>query len=514
MSNKPKTTMYKEEVEKKQQKSKDVQINIYPEVTFHKVSRYIYSQFAEHLGRCIYGGIWVGEGSKIKNEQGIRCDTIEALKKLSLPALRWPGGCFADNYHWIDGIGPRKKRPRRYNLWWNQPETNQFGTDEFMLLCRLIETEPYICLNVGSGTVEEARSWVEYCNSTQSTAVVQMRKNNGHPKPYNVKFWGIGNENWWCGGNMRPEYYANLYRLFATYVRQTAGESVKLIACGSHQDIPHWDERFLEAMKGAYNLVDYISLHIYSRVDGSDINFSEEEYYSLIASIDVMDKHISRTIELTKAFSSYGHPIGVVMDEWGSWYKEAVIENGLYQQNTMRDAMFAAATFHCFHKHANGLFMTNMAQTANVLQALILTKGQHLIVTPTYHVYEMFRPHQDGKLVACNITNNPVLTLPNGKEQEAISVSVTSSEAENELFLSILNLDLHEDFTVTFRLYIESQWEIIQVRRLTTKDIREHNTFDEPRKVWPEEISIEDIKREHRMNLPPHSITTVRLRIL
>ncbi|GAJ20767.1 unnamed protein product, partial [marine sediment metagenome] len=190
-----------------------------------------YSHFAEHLGRCIYGGIWVGKDSKIENDQGIRCDTMKALKKLALPAIRWPGGCFADTYHWREGIGPAGQRPKRHNLWWNQPETNQFGTEEFMQLCRMTDSEPYICLNVGSGTVEEARSWVEYCNSNQPTSLVKERGKNGHRESYNVKFWGIGNENGGCGGHMRPEYYADLYRRFATYVRKTTGEEAKLIAC-------------------------------------------------------------------------------------------------------------------------------------------------------------------------------------------------------------------------------------------------------------------------------------------
>lgn len=489
--------------------SEIVEILVHPEVRLGKVSRYLYSHFTEHLGRCIYGGIWVGRDSRIENNQGIRCDVVKALKKLALPALRWPGGCFADTYHWIDGIDPADQRPRRHNLWWNQPETNQFGTDEFMRLCRMVDSEPYICLNVGSGTVEEARSWVEYCNSDQSTSIVRQRQNNGHPKPYGVKFWGIGNENWGCGGTMRPEYYADLYRRFATYIRKTAGEGIKLIACGSHSGIPEWDGHFLESMKGAH-LVDYIALHIYSD-GGSDVSFTDEDYYKLIASIEVMDKNLARVMGLAQAYSSYGHPIGVVLDEWGTWYEEATAATGLYQQNTMRDALFTAASFHCFHRHRN-LFMTNMAQTINVLQALILTKGSKMIVTPTYYVYEMFRPHRNGQLLACRV-DAPLLKLPQAQKQKAISVSATGSEDGNKLFLSILNLDLHNDFTGNIRVSGKNKWKIKHVRRLAAKDIHAHNSFEEPEKVYSQEVSCTDRREQSVIELPPQSITTMQIKV-
>ena len=243
----------------------------------HKISRYLYGSFAEHLGRCIYPGIWVGENSKIENDSGIRIDVIEALKKLNLPVLRWPGGCFADSYHWEDGIGPRENRPKRYNLWWNQPESNQFGTDEFIKFCRLIGTEPYICVNVGSGSPQEARNWLEYCNSIQDTYYTNLRSQNGSKGPYNIRFWGIGNENWGCGGHMHPEHYADLYRRFATYMRPRAEMKTKLVACGSIMGVPEWDKVFLDKMKKALNLVDYLAIHIYTKGE-DDIYFPEEEY--------------------------------------------------------------------------------------------------------------------------------------------------------------------------------------------------------------------------------------------
>ena len=486
-----------------------VLLKIFPEVKQNFVQRYLYGHFAEHLGRCVYGGIWVGPNSKIANEAGFRRDTTSALKKIALPVLRWPGGCFADNYHWQDGIGPRDQRPHRHNMWWKQPETNQFGTHEFMQFCQKIDTEPYVCLNVGSGTVEEARSWVEYCNSDQATTWAKSRKTNGNPDPFNVKFWGIGNENWSCGGNMRPEYYADLYRRFATYVRGAAGEGSQLIACGSHPLIPEWDERFLLAMKDKLSLVDHIALHIYSGWGSGDIDFPESEYFQLLQSIDVMQQNLTRAAGLATAFTSPEHKIGVILDEWGTWFKQATVDTGLYQQSTLRDALFAASSFHVFHQHADKLFMTNMAQTVNVLQALVLTRGPKMLVTPTYHVYDMFTPHRDSYTVPCQFAS-PLLSAPEAKEREAISISATISADQNELFISFVNIDLEKSFESTLEFVSQHKWEILQIRQLTSKDVRAHNTFDSPANVAPIEITINP--NTSSLSLPAKSITTVKLK--
>lgn len=492
---------------------KPVEMTVHPEKDRHTVSPFLYSQFAEHLGRCIYEGVWVGEDSEIPNEDGIRLDTVAALKKLKIPALRWPGGCFADNYHWRDGIGPRKKRPKRHNLWWNQPESNQFGTDEFMRLCGLIDTEPYICLNVGSGTVDEARSWVEYCNSDWSSAIVDERVRNGHPEPYGVKFWGIGNENWGCGGNMRPEHYADLYRQFATYVRNTAGNGAKLVACGSHQEIPEWDERFLKSLKDFNSLgtVDYLALHIYNP-GGSDTKFSDKDYAKTIEFVDLVEKTINRAIDLVRSYSSSGHKIGVVLDEWGLWYAEPTTEHGSFQQNTMRDALYAAACFHRFHRQSDWLYMTNMAQTINVLQALVLTRNGEMTVTPTYHVYDMFRPHRSGILVESEVRNSPSLDAAESDGPKALSLSATKSQDGKELFLSVLNLDLDAGIESPIRIDAATTWEIEEIRRLVSGNIRDHNTFENPDQVKPIAVSPEQAGTGLRIEFPAHSITTIRLK--
>ncbi|HIJ75039.1 MAG TPA: alpha-N-arabinofuranosidase [Candidatus Hydrogenedentes bacterium] len=494
--------------------SGNTSLRIFADEPKHQISRYLYAHFAEHLGRCIYGGIWVGGESGIEHERGIRLDTVSALKNLALPALRWPGGCFADNYHWMDGIGPRHKRPRRHNLWWKQPETNQFGTDEFMRFCAMVGAEPYLCANVGSGSPEETRAWVEYCNADQPSTLVQMRKENGHPEPYGVRFWGIGNENWGCGGSMRPEYYADLFRQHATYVRSSAGEGAKIIACGSHPGIPEWDTRFLEALEGARHLVDYIALHIYAVLGQgvSDVHFTEDDYYTAVVdAVDVMDTHIGRAIGAAQAYSPPGHRIGVVMDEWGTWFKEATVESGLLQQNTMLDALFTATSFHCFHEHGEHLFMTNMAQTVNVLQALVLTKGAKLVVTPTYHVWEMLMPHRDGRLVPCRTHDVPPIKSRRGKERQALSVSVTTSPDGAGLFASLVNLDHLDSLTVDMRIDSDKAWRIDRLRRLATGDLQSHNTFDAPNTVAPEEVPIEGAGDLRTLTLPPQSITTIQM---
>ncbi len=494
--------------------SSPITITLFPEVRRHTVSRYIYSHFAEHIGRCVYEGIWVGDNPKIESFDGIRKDVTEALKEVALPALRWPGGCFADNYHWMDGIGPREKRPKHHNLWWNQPEPNSFGTDEFLRFTNMIGTDPYFCLNVGSGTVEEACSWVEYCNSNQNCTMANLRKENGHPDPYNVKFWGVGNENWGCGGGMRPEFYADLYRRFATYLRGLVGPEGRLIACGSYPNIPDWDETFFANLKGGncLHLVDYIALHNYSGQGRSELDFTEEEFYSLLGQIEVTEKAITRACGLAQAYSTFGHRIGVLLDEWGTWWREATTANGVSQQNTMQDALFAAACFHMFHNYGEWLFMTNMAQTMNVLQALILTRGPEMTLTPTYHVYEMFKPHRDASLIpAIKTADVPRIKLSDDREREAVSISATVTPKGDGICVSLLNFDLTSPFDVTLNLTQKEGWKVSRARVLGGGNIHDHNTFEEPDKVLPLDIPLGEGKLPFTVKLPVGSITTVEL---
>ncbi|MBN1543546.1 alpha-N-arabinofuranosidase [candidate division KSB1 bacterium] len=486
--------------------SDPIRLQIDPQRTRHRIPTGIYGQFAEHLGRCIYPGVWVGEKSRIPNDRGIRLDVVEALKQLELPVLRWPGGCFADNYHWMDGIGPAENRPRRHNLWWNQPEDNAFGTDEFIRFCRLIGTEPYLVVNVGSGSVQEAMNWVEYCNSTQDTAFTRLRRENGVDRPHRVRYWGIGNESWGCGGKMQPEYYADLYRRFAAYLRPLTGKSCRLIACGSYPDFPDWDERFLAAMSGALDHVDLLALHIYTGWTGQDVDFDDRGYYQLLADIDIMDRHLRRAGDLAQAFSSETHRIGLALDEWGTWHKQAIVENGLEQQNTLRDALFAAASFHLFHRHADRLEMTNMAQTINVLQALIFTRGDHLVRTPTYHVYELLKKHREAELLEIDLSALPTLDFPDQRQRPVLSVSA-SRTSDGSIFVSLVNLDLSRTFTVECQVEDGSK-AFRSLSLLTADNPRRHNTFESPNAVIPCDLPL---PQGNAVQVPPHSLMTLTL---
>ena len=367
------------------------------------ISRYIYGQFAEHLGRCIYEGVWVGADSEIPNVNGIRQDVVEALKAIQVPVIRWPGGCFADEYHWKDGIGPTEERATIVNTHWGGvTENNHFGTHEFFELCRQVGAEAYINGNVGSGTVQEMQEWVEYMTMDGLSPMSKLRRENGQDEPWKVKFFGVGNESWGCGGNMRPEYYADLYRRYQTYVRQYTKEPLYKIACGPNIDDYNWMDVL---MKHAAPFMDGISLHHYALASVWEdkrpaLGFPEKEWFSLIDSALKMDELITRHTTIMDKYDP-DKRVGLIVDEWGSWL---AVEPGtnpgfLYQQNTIRDAMIASLTLNIFHKHADRVQMANIAQMVNVLQAMILTEGAEMIKTPTYHVFDLYKNHQDATLV-------------------------------------------------------------------------------------------------------------------
>jgi len=461
----------------------------------------LYGSFAEHLGKCIYGGIWVGENSSIKNERGFRIDVLDCLKEIELPVIRWPGGCFADTYHWIDGVGPKNKRPRRYNLWWKQPESNAFGTDEFMQLCHLLNSEPYMAINVGSGSVQEALNWIEYCNSSKNTEFAELRVKNGHPKPYNVKYWGIGNENWGCGGAMSPEYYADLYRRFATYIRQQTDSNVKLIACGSNTDFDDWDERVLKNIQTKYfDLIDFISLHVYTGWNIEQNNLSEQDYYKIIKDISITKNKIEKAIQLCNIYSKNKN-IKVILDEWGLWYKEATVNNGLFQEGLLLDAIFAALNFHLLHNYSDDLFMTNLAQAVNVLQSFILTRGNNIVRTPTYYLYKMYKPHRGKRVVKLN-SNLPKIKLTDDDYVNALSISGSISEDNKEIFITIVNIDLEKDYYINLNSF--PNYSLIDAFVLTANDFRERNNFFSPNTIMLVKREKNDLKdiliKKHSVN--------------
>lgn len=489
-------------------------VTLYADSSKQKISKYIYGHFAEHLGRCIYGGFYVGDTSKIPNTNGVRNDVIAALRKLKIPVLRWPGGCFADTYHWKDGIGPKDKRPTIVNKWWGGvTEDNSFGTHDFLNMCELLGAEPYITGNVGSGTVQELADWVQYLNFKGRGPMSDLRRANGRDEPWKVKFWGVGNEAWGCGGSMTAEYYANEFRKYGTFITDWENTgSLMRIASGANDADYHWTETLMKNIP--LNMLGGIALHHYSIINwdhkSSATNFTEQEYFTIMKSALLMDSLI---INHTAIMDKYDpeKKVALVVDEWGGWYD---VEPGtnpgfLYQQNTMRDAMIAGVTLNIFNNHSDRVRMANLAQTINVLQAVILTDKEKLILTPTYHVMEMYNVHQDATLlpvtVKCNNYNLGNESLP------AISVSA-SKDSAGLTHVSLVNIDAHnaEDISVNVE---GANYKTVTGRILTSSNIHDHNTFDEPEKIKPANFNGASLKGNSlNVKLPPFSVVVLELK--
>ncbi|MBO0995637.1 alpha-N-arabinofuranosidase [Bacillus sp. SD088] len=454
-----------------------------------KINKNIYGHFAEHLGRGIYEGIWVGEDSPIPNTNGIRNDVLEALKNIQIPVLRWPGGCFADEYHWKDGIGPRENRKRMVNTHWGGVvENNHFGTHEFMMLCDMLGAEPYICGNVGSGTVQEMSEWVEYMTFDGESPMADWRKENGQPEPWKLKYFGVGNENWGCGGNMRPEYYADLYRRYQTYVRNYGDNRLYKIAGGANVDDYRWTEVL---MKNAHWMMDGLSLHYYTvpgewHHKGSATDFPEDQWFITLKKALHMDTLISRHSAIMDQYDPQKR-VGMIIDEWGTWFDpEPGINPGfLYQQNSIRDALVAGLHFNIFHEHAERVQMTNIAQTVNVLQAMILTEGEKMLFTPTYHVFDMFKVHHDASLLQVDGQINQYQFGDEFLPQVSISAS---KDKDGKVHISLCNLDHQNEANLNLDLRgLDLSASKLSGKILTADEIDAHNTFDQPEQVKPVE---------------------------
>ncbi len=438
----------------------------------------IYGHFSEHLGRCIYGGIYVGEDSPIPNVNGMRCDVIEALKKMQIPVLRWPGGCFADEYHWKDGIGPKEARKRMVNTHWGGVvEDNSFGTHEFMELCRQLGCEPYVNANVGSGTVQEMNEWVEYMTFDGVSPMATLREENGHKEPWHLKYLGVGNENWGCGGNMRPSYYADEYRRYQTYCRNYGDNKLYKIACGPSEGDYEWTDTVM-SIAGRY--MDGLSMHYYTvptgvwADKGSATEFDTNLYYATLKKTLYMEELVTRHSEIMDKYDPEKR-VGLLVDEWGCWHN---VEPGtnpgfLYQQNTMRDAIVAGLNLNIFNKHCDRVKMANIAQLVNVLQSVILTDGDDMLLTPTYHVFEMYKHHQGGQLMHSTVENFEVGEgenwVPNLQE------SVTR-DADGKIHITLVNTSATESYPVN--AVIDDFKATAACAELVTGAIDAHNTFE------------------------------------
>jgi alpha-N-arabinofuranosidase len=474
------------------------------------ISRHIYGHFSEHLGHCIYEGYWVGEDSAIPNTRGIRQDVVAALKRSRIPVLRWPGGCFADEYHWKDGIGPRAQRPSMVNTHWGGvTENNHFGTHEFLDLCEQLGCEPYICGNVGSGTVEEMQQWVEYITFDGQSPMADLRRKNGREQPWKLKYFGVGNENWGCGGNMRPEYYADQYRRFATYVRNFGENRIFKIACGPNGGDYRWTEVL---MREVGRRMAGLALHYYcgsGRKSRSATQFGEEDWFHLLRSALRMDELVTKHVEVMDRYDAERR-VALIVDEWGAWH---AVEPGtnpgfLYQQNTLRDALVAGLTLNIFNRHCDRVKMANIAQTVNVLQAMILTDREKMLLTPTYHVFELFAVHQDAQLLPADLTCADYRYQVEGIP--ALSVSA-SRDQQGKIHVSLCHTDPNQPAEVNCELQ-GAKARSVTGRVLTADAITAHNTFDQPEAVKPTEFkAVRLTENGFAATLPAKSVVVLEI---
>jgi alpha-N-arabinofuranosidase len=475
------------------------------------ISKHIYGHFAEHLGRCIYGGFYVGTQDKIPNTDGVRTDVIDALKKLKIPNLRWPGGCFADTYHWKDGIGPKDKRPTIVNTWWGGvTENNSFGTHDFLNMCEALGAEPYLSGNVGSGTVQELAEWTQYVNFAGESPMSKLRQQNGREKPWSVTLWGVGNETWGCGGNMRAEYYADVYRQYATFMNSSTSKKITRIASGANSSDYHWTEVMMRDIP--HDLLEGVALHHYSVIDwnkkGSATNFSEEQYFKTMQKALQMEELVTRHSTIMNRYDP-AKKVALVVDEWGGWYD---VEPGtnpgfLFQQNTMRDAVLAGVTLNIFNNHADRVRVANLAQTVNVLQAVILTEGEKMILTPTYHVMEMYNVHQDAKLLPVQFSS-PSYEV-NGQKIDAISASA-SVDANGRTHVSLVNVDRNKPQPIELSFPGAPTFKTASARILTSGSVTDYNSVASPSKIQP--ASFKGSKSENgkiALTIPAASVVVI-----
>ncbi|WP_349426086.1 alpha-L-arabinofuranosidase C-terminal domain-containing protein [Microbacterium sp. LWS13-1.2] len=497
------------------------------DVTGPTISRHLYGHFAEHLGRCIYGGFWVGEDSEVPNVRGIRLDIVEALKQIRIPNLRWPGGCFADEYHWRDGIGPRGERPRMVNSHWGDVvEDNSFGTHEFLDLCDLLGAAPYVNGNVGSGTVREMSEWVEYLTRDDDSPMASLRRSHGRDEAWRIPFWGIGNEAWGCGGRMRDEHYADLARQYATYLRDHGDNKLYRIAAGARDDDYSWTETLMKSIScngcgdGPNSPYQAISFHFYTipvprDSVGSAVDFTLDEYYSTMVEAQRAEEIIRRHSAVMDVYDP-AKTIGLVFDEWGTWHgtEEGTNPGFLYQQNTMRDALVASVHFDGFHANAERLVMANIAQTVNVLQAMVLTDPEtnSMILTPTYHVFAMNVAHHDAASLRVHLESDTARRIVGDKELRTISAS--ASTKDGKALVSLSNLDAVTPATVELDLR-GRKVASAEASILTGDSPHARNTFEQPEAVAVRkhvlEVGTSDFGTRVVVKVPPHSYVTVSL---
>jgi len=480
-----------------------------------KIDPNIYGHFTEHLGGVIYDGIWVGEESSIPNIGGIRKELVEYMKRINPPVVRWPGGCFADRYHWMDGIGPRATRPRRYGRWNDASESNAFGTHEFINFCRLIGAEPYIVGNVGTGTPEEFQSWIEYCNApTGSTSLAELREKNGSREPFNVKFWGVGNEAWGCGGNFTPEDYCTEYRRFTTWL-PGYGKPLYLIACGPSGNDTQWTRRFFTKFRDYSSVpVNGWAPHYYCGTAGTATSFTEDQWYELLARAAEMERLVQDQWEAL-AEKDPEHHVKLVIDEWGCWHPPGTEINKTHlfeQMSTLRDAEVAAITLDIFNRHCDKVAMSCIAQLINNLHSLFLADGAKFVATPNFYVYEMYKVHQGANGIKMDIAT-PLCEYILGAEKKSFPCLLGSASMSGKtVHISIVNTSVQHEIQATIDIgnaVVKHGKQTV----LTHSDIHAHNTFEKPNEVVPRSSVLQVTGSSFGHVFPPKSISMLELEL-
>ena len=482
----------------------------------------VYGQFAEHLGRGIYEGLWVGPKSPIANTHGFRNDVIDALRHIKVPVIRWPGGCFAEDYDWRDGIGPASGRPTRVNTsWGGVAESNAVGTHEYMELAELVGAKTYVTAAVGAGTPLELERWLEYMTSDSHSTLAEERRRNGRQQPFTVDYLGIGNEAWGCGGQMTAEQYAAEFRRFVTFARVPPGRTMQTVAVGPSDDDYHWTEvmmreTFAQKSSSIYGGLQALSLHYYTLPHsdwahkGPAIGFSEADWIGALSHALRIDEYIARHSAIMDRFDP-AKKVALIVDEWGAWYDpaEGAPAGELYQQNTLRDALIAAVTFNSFHAHADRVRMANIAQMVNVLQALILTDNEKMLLTPTYHVFDLFQVFQGATSLPLGIESPRYMA--DGSSVPAISGSAARS-TDGAVHVSLVNLDPHHP--ATLRLGLDGMApRSVRAAVLTAAAMDAHNTFEAPDAVHPVPYSQVELEPHSAIvHLPPKSIVVLELK--
>ncbi len=475
----------------------------------------LYGHFAEHIGGVIYDGIWVGPDSKIPNVDGIRRQLIDHVKRLGKVVVRWPGGCFADKYHWRDGIGPREKRPRRFGRWREETEPNYFGTREFMQFCRLCDVEPYFAANVGTGTAEEFQQWVEYCNAPAGrTTLADERVANGDAAPFGIRYWGVGNESWGCGGKFTPEDYCVEYRKYTEWVPEF-GVPLYLIAAGPNGHDVDWSRRFFKKWS------DYTraplqgwAMHYYCGTTGHALKFSQDQWYEMLQKANRMEILIRDHWKAMEEFDK-SHQVKLIIDEWGAWHPEGTEINKRHlfeQMGCMRDALVAGLTLDTFNRHADKIDMANVAQLVNNLHSLFLADGDKFVATPSFYVFEMYRPHHGAKAVRLEVQAQEVPFKAAGQDQRLFRVAGSASVLAKRATVTLVHTHTSEPAEVAIRLQGGSAVEV-GATVLSHPSLDAHNTFERPDAVTPHRQALTTKGQDLRVTLAPASVTRLDIQL-